>query len=113
MQIRLVPATATFFDNADLLIAADCTAYAYANFHNKFMKDKITLIACPKLDACDYTEKLTQIFTENNIKSITSVRMDVPCCAGIEKATLSALKNSNKSIPAQIVTIATDGRILS
>lgn len=112
VQIKLVPVKAPFFDNAKLLIAADCTAYAYANMHNEFMKGKITIIGCPKLDAVDYTEKLTQIIQENEIKSITIVRMEVPCCGGIQRAAESALRASGKFIPWQVATISRDGRIL-
>lgn len=111
-QIKLVPVNAPYFDGANLLIAADCTAYAYANFHNEFMRKHITLIGCPKLDQCDYTEKLTQIIKNNNIKSVKVVRMEVPCCAGIENATKQALMNSQKFIPWQVITISTDGKIL-
>ncbi len=112
VQIKLVSPNAPYFNNANLLIAADCTAYAYANFHNEFMKNKITLIGCPKLDQGDYTEKLTDIISANNIKSVTVVRMEVPCCGGIENATVNALKASGKFIPWQVVTISTDGVIL-
>jgi len=112
VQIKLAPVNAPFFDNANLLIAADCTAYAYANFHNKFIKKHITLIGCPKLDTGDYSEKLTEIIKHNNIKSITGVRMEVPCCGGIEQAIKTALLNSGKLIPWQIVIISTDGKIL-
>lgn len=112
VQIKLVPPKAPYFENANLLIAADCTAYAYGNFHNDFIKNRITLIGCPKLDNVDYTEKLTQIIANNDIKSVTVVRMEVPCCGGIEKATKQALINSGKFIPWNIVTISTDGRIL-
>lgn len=112
VQIKLVPVNAPYFKNANLLIAADCTAYAYANFHNKFMKNKITLIGCPKLDEGDYTDKLTDILINNNIKSLTVVRMEVPCCGGIANAAKQALKNSDKMIPWQIITISTDGEIL-
>jgi len=112
VQIKLVPANAPYFNNANLLIAADCTAYAYANFHNRFMKNKITLIGCPKLDEVDYSEKLTAILAGNNIKSITVVRMEVPCCGGIVNAVKSALLQSGKMIPWQIVTISTDGEII-
>jgi len=112
VQIKLAPASAAYFNNADLLIAADCTAYAYGNFHNDFIKNKITLIGCPKLDEGDYTEKLTHIIANNNIKSVTVVRMEVPCCGGIENAVINALKASGKFIPWQVVTISTDGRIL-
>ena len=112
VQIKLVPVNAPYFDNANLLIAADCTAYAYANFHNKFIKKHITLIGCPKLDSGDYSEKLTEIIKHNNIKSVTVVRMEVPCCGGIEQAIKTALLNSGKLIPWQIVVISTDGKIL-
>jgi phosphohistidine swiveling domain-containing protein len=110
-QIKLVPVNAPYFDGANLLVAADCTAYAYANFHADFMKNHITLIGCPKLDAVDYTEKLTAIIAENNIKSVKVVRMEVPCCGGIENAVKRALQASGKFIPWQVVTITTDGRI--
>ncbi len=112
VQIKLVPANAPYFQNADLLIAADCTAYAYRNFHEKFMKNKITLIGCPKLDQIDYSEKLTEILKSNNIKRILITRMEVPCCGGIVAAVQEALKNSGKTIPWQIVTISTDGEII-
>lgn len=112
VQIKLVPVNAPYFDNANLLIAADCTAYAYANFHNEFIRNRITLIGCPKLDEGDYAEKLTQIIANNNIKSVTIVRMEVPCCGGIENAAKRALQASGKFIPWQVVTISTDGRIL-
>lgn len=112
VQIKLVPPNAGYFNNANLLIAADCTAYAYADFHNKFMKNKITLIGCPKLDEGDYSEKLTKILEMNEIKSVTVVRMEVPCCGGIVNAVKSALKASDKMIPWQIVTISTNGEIL-
>jgi ferredoxin len=112
VQIKLVPINAPYFDNANLLIAADCTAYAYANFHQDFIKNHITIVGCPKLDEGDYSEKLTAIIKNNNIKSVKVVRMEVPCCGGIEHATIQALKNSNKMIPWQVVTISTDGKIL-
>lgn len=112
VQIKLVPVNAPYFDNANLLIAADCTAYAYGNFHNDFIKNRITLIGCPKLDMVDYTEKLSAIIANNNIKSVTVVRMEVPCCGGIEYATKEAIKNSGKFLPWQVVTISTDGRIV-
>lgn len=112
VQIKLVPVRAPYFDGAKLLIAADCTAYAYANFHNEFIKGKITLIGCPKLDSVDYSEKLTEIIRNNDIKSVTVVRMEVPCCGGIEHAAKNALQASGKFIPWQVVTISTDGRIL-
>ena len=111
-QIQLVPPNAPYFENADVLIAADCTAYAYAGFHEKFMKNKITLIGCPKLDPVQYEDKLTQIFGSNTIKSVTVVRMEVPCCAGIVKAVQSALLNARKILPFNIVTISTEGDIL-
>lgn len=112
VQIKLVPVKAPYFDGANLLIAADCTAYAYGNFHNRFIKNHITLIGCPKLDEGDYTEKLTEIIRQNNIKSVTIVRMEVPCCGGIQMATQNALQASGKFIPWQVVVIGTDGRIL-
>lgn len=111
-QIKLAPVNAPFFDGAKLLIAADCTAYAYANIHEEFMKGKVTLIGCPKLDAVDYTEKLTAIIQNNNIQSVTILRMEVPCCGGIQIAAQNALQASGKFIPWQVVTISTDGRIL-
>ena len=112
VQIKLVPINALYFDNANLLVAADCTAYAYGNFHNDFIKNKITLIGCPKLDSIDYSEKLTQIIATNNIKSVTVVRMEVPCCGGIENGVKNALQSSGKFIPWQVVTISTDGKII-
>lgn len=112
VQIKLVPLRAPYFDGANLLIAADCTAYAYGNFHKEFIHNHITLIGCPKLDAGDYTEKLTEIIKNNNIKSVTVVRMEVPCCGGIEYAAKRALQMSGKFIPWRVVTISTDGRIL-
>lgn len=112
VQIKLVSMNAPYFDGAHLLVAADCTAYAYGNFHRDFIRGKITLIGCPKLDEGDYTEKLTEILTRNDIKALTVVRMEVPCCGGIERAAVTALKNSGKFIPWQVVTISTDGRIL-
>ena len=111
-QIKLVPTQAPFFDGAKLLIAADCTAYAYANMHEDFMKGKITIIGCPKLDAVDYSEKLTAIIRDNDIKSVTIVRMEVPCCGGLQRAAETALQASGKFIPWQVVTISRDGRIL-
>ena len=112
VQIKLVPVNAPYFDGANLLIAADCTAYAYANFHNEFIRNRITLIGCPKLDEGDYAEKLTAIIANNNIKSVTIVRMEVPCCGGIENAAKRAIQASGKFLPWQVVTISTDGRIL-
>lgn len=110
-QIKLVPINAPYFNEANLLIAADCTAYAYANFHADYMKWKITLIGCPKLDSIDYSEKLTEIIKYNNIQSITVLRMEVPCCGGLEMAAKSALQNSGKSIPWQVVSISINGEI--
>ncbi len=112
VQIKLVPVNAPYFDGAKLLIAADCTAYAYAAFHEQFIKGHITLVGCPKLDSVDYSEKLTEIIRRNDIKSVTIVRMEVPCCGGLEHAAKTALQNSGKFIPWQVVTISTDGRIL-
>lgn len=111
-QIKLVPVNAPYFENANLLVAADCTAFAYGNFHNDFIRNHITLIGCPKLDEGDYAEKLTQIIANNNIKSVKIVRMEVPCCGGIENAVKRALQASGKFIPWQVVTVTTDGRIL-
>ena len=112
VQIKLLPAEAPFYKGAKLLIAADCTAYAYAGFHEEFIKGKITLIGCPKLDMVDYTEKLTEIISLNDIKSVTVVRMELPCCGGLQAAAEQALRNSGKFIPWQVVTISRDGRIL-
>ena len=112
VQIKLVPLNAPYFEGAKLLVAADCTAYAYANFHEDFIKGKITLVGCPKLDEGDYAEKLTEILSQNNIKSVTVVRMEVPCCGGIENAVMRALQNCGKMIQWQVVTISTDGQIL-
>ena len=112
VQIKLVPPSAPYLNGAKLLIAADCTAYAYGNFHDKFINNHVTLIGCPKLDEGDYTDKLTAILTNNDIKSVTVVRMEVPCCAGIANAAINALKNCGKMVPWQVVTISTDGRIL-
>ena len=111
-QIKLVPANAPYFDGANLLIAADCTAYAYGNFHNDFIRGHITLIGCPKLDEGDYSEKLTAIIKNNDIKSVKIVRMEVPCCGGIVSALKQAFMKCGKFIPWTIVTISTDGRIL-
>ncbi|MBQ3080200.1 MAG: 4Fe-4S binding protein [Clostridia bacterium] len=111
-QIKLVPVNAPYFDGCSLLIAADCTAYAYGNFHNEFIRNRIALIGCPKLDEGDYTEKLTRIIRENDIRSVTIVRMEVPCCGGIENAAKRALMASGKFIPWRVVTITTDGKIL-
>ena len=112
VQIKLVPVNAPYFNGADLLVAADCTAFAYGNFHNDFIRGHITLVGCPKLDGVNYAEKLTAIISENDIRSLTVVRMDVPCCGGIELAAKKALQASGKFIPWQIVTISRDGRIL-
>lgn len=112
IQIKLVPVNAPYFNNANLLVAADCTAYAYGNFHNEFIRNHITLIGCPKLDEGNYAEKLTQIIANNNIKSITVTRMEVPCCGGIENAVKYALQASNKFIPLRVVTISINGTIL-
>ena len=112
VQIKLVPVNAPYFDGARLLIAADCTAYACAAFHEEFIRGRITLVGCPKLDGVDYSEKLTEIIRNNDIKSVTVVRMEVPCCGGLENAAKTALQNSGKFIPWQVVTISTDGRIV-
>ena len=112
VQIKLVPVKAPWFDGAKLLVAADCTAYAYADFHKDFIKGRITLVGCPKLDAVDYGEKLTEIIRNNDIRSVTVVRMEVPCCGGIENAVKTALQDSGKFIPWNVVTIATDGSII-
>ena len=111
VQIKLAPVNAPWFDGANLLVAADCTAYAYANFHQDFMKGHITVVGCPKLDAVDYAIKLTEIIRNNDIRSFTVVRMEVPCCGGIEHAVKSALHDSGKMIPWNVVTITTDGRV--
>lgn len=111
-QIKLAPTQAPFFDGARLLIAADCTAYAYANMHEDFMKGKVTIIGCPKLDGVDYADKLTEIIRDNDIKSVTIVRMEVPCCGGLQRAAENALRSSGKFIPWQVVTISRDGNIL-
>ena len=111
VQIKLVPVNAPYFDGARLLIAADCTAYTYAAFHERFIKGHITLVGCPKLDGVDYSEKLTEIIRENNIKSVTVVRMEVPCCGGLEMAAKTALQQSGKFIPWQVVTVTVDGRL--
>ena len=112
VQIKLVPVNAPYFDGARLLIAADCTAYAYAAFHERFIKGHITLVGCPKLDSVDYAEKLTEIIRENDIKSVTVVRMEVPCCGGLELAAKKALRQSGKFIPWQVVTVTVDGRLV-
>ena len=112
VQIKLAPVRAPYFNHARLLIAADCTAYAYANFHQEFLKGKVALIGCPKLDDVDYSEKLTEIIRSNDIQSVTIVRMEVPCCGGLQHAAMTALQNSGKFIPWQVVTISIDGKIL-
>ena len=112
VQIKLVPTQAPYFEGAKLLIAADCTAYAYANFHQDFIRGKVVLVGCPKLDSVDYSEKLEEIIQSNNINSMTVVRMEVPCCGGLEMAAKKALQNSGKFIPWQVVTISVDGKIL-
>lgn len=112
VQIRLVPVEAPFFQGADLLVAADCTAYAYAEFHKEFIRGRVTLVGCPKLDSVDYAEKLTEILRNNEIRSVTVVRIEVPCCGGMENAVKRALQASGKFLPWQVVTISTDGKIL-
>ena len=112
VQIKLAPVNAPYFNGAKLLIAADCTAYAYASFHQDFIRNKVTLIGCPKLDQVDYSEKLTEIIQNNNIQSVTIVRMEVPCCGGLEMAAKKALQSSGKFIPWQVVTISIDGKIM-
>lgn len=111
-QIKLVPVRAPYFNGAKLLVAADCTAFSYGNFHSRFMKNHITLIGCPKLDSVDYSEKLMHIIRDNDVKSVTVVRMEVPCCGGLENAVKRALQESGKFIPWQVVTISTKGEIL-
>lgn len=112
VQIKLVPVNAPYFQGANLLVAADCTAFSYGDFHNHFMKNHVVLIGCPKLDATDYSEKLTQIIRDNAIKSITVVRMEVPCCRGIEAAVGQAIENSKKSLPWRTVVVSTEGKLL-
>ncbi|MBQ8757924.1 MAG: 4Fe-4S binding protein [Oscillospiraceae bacterium] len=112
IQIKLAPPNAPYFDGSDLLIAADCTAYSYGNFHNDFMKNRVTLIGCPKLDSVDYSQKLTQIFSMNNIRSVTLTRMTVPCCGGLAFAVKNAIQSSGKDIVLNIVTISPDGKII-
>lgn len=112
IQVKLMPSSAPYLDGAHLLIAADCTAYAYGNFHQDFIKGKVTLIACPKLDMVDYTDKFAEILSFNDIKSVTLVRMQVPCCGGLSKALVNAFKKSGKIIPWQIITISTKGEII-
>ena len=112
IQIKLAPVNAPWFDGADLLIAADCTAYAYGNFHSAFMGNRVTLIGCPKLDSVDYSQKLTQILSQNKVKSITVTRMTVPCCGGLSHAVKTAVAECGKDIPLNIVTISPDGKIV-
>ncbi len=112
IQIQLTPVNAPYFDNADLLIAADCTAFAYADFAKEIQKGKVTLIGCPKLDPVDYSEKLTAILEQNDIKSVTIVRMEVPCCGGLQNAAVTAMKKSGKFIPWQVITVSVEGEIL-
>lgn len=112
IQIQLTPVNAPYFDGADLLIAADCTAFAYANFAKEIQKGKITLIGCPKLDPVDYSEKLTAILEQNDVKSVTIIRMEVPCCGGIQNAAVTAMKKSGKFIPWQVITVSVEGEIL-
>ena len=112
VQIKLAPVRAPYFQGADLLVAADCTAYAYGNFHRDFMQGKVTLVGCPKLDAVDYAEKLRAILQENEIQSLTVVRMEVPCCGGMEQAVRRALAACGKPLSLKVVTLSTDGRIL-
>ena len=112
VQIKLLPPNAPYFEGADLLIAADCTAYSYGNFHHDFMQDKVTMIGCPKLDTVDYAEKLTEVFKHNDIRSITVTRMTVPCCGGLGYAVKTAIENSGKNIPLHIVTISPDGKMI-
>lgn len=113
VQMKLVPANAPFFEGADVLIAADCTAYAYANFHQEFIRGRMTLVGCPKLDAGDYSEKLTEIFRSHAIRSVTVVRMEVPCCGGIERAAVTAVQQCGKEIPLQVVTVSRNGKLLN
>lgn len=112
VQIQLVSPVAAYFENADILVAADCAAYAYGNFHDKFIKGRVTLIGCPKLDTMDYTEKLAEIFQQNDIRSVVVTRMQVPCCGGLERAVKEAVKRSGKNIPIQVFTLSADGSIL-
>ena len=112
VQIKLLPPSAPCYANADLLIAADCTAFSYGNFHRDFIRDKVVLVGCPKLDAVDYTEKLTEIFRQNSIRSVTVARMEVPCCGGIQRAVQSAIAASQKKIPCKVCTISTKGLLI-
>ncbi len=112
VQIKLVPTNAPYFSGANLLVAADCAAYAYGNFHNEFIRNRITLIGCPKLDSVDYSEKLAAIIASNDVKGVTVVRMEVPCCSGIENAVRKAITASGKFIPCKVVTVTTSGKIV-
>ena len=112
LQIQLVPLQAPYYDGAELLIAADCTAYAYGNFHNRFMRGKTTLIGCPKLDVVDYSEKLMEIIKRNDIRKISVVRMQVPCCKGLEHAVAKAIANSGKIVPCDVMIITSEGQLL-
>ena len=113
VQIRLAPVRAPYFDGVELLIAADCTAYAFAGFHERFMRGRVTLIGCPKLDGVDYAEKLTEIIRQNDVRGLTVTRMEVPCCGGLERAVQTALQRSGKTLPCRVVTLSIDGRILA
>lgn len=113
VQIKLAPVSAPWFDGADLLISADCAAYAFGDFHRRFIQGHVTLIGCPKLDAVDYQEKLTAILTQNAVRSVTVVRMEVPCCGGLQRAVLEAAAQCGRKLPLRVVTLSTDGRILS
>ena len=112
IQIKLLPANGPWFEGADLLIAADCTAYAYSNFHRDFMQGRVTMIGCPKLDGVDYANKLTEIFRNHNIRSVTVTRMTVPCCGGLPYAVKTAIENSGKDIPLHIITVSPDGTVV-
>ncbi|MDO4491829.1 MAG: 4Fe-4S binding protein [Lachnospiraceae bacterium] len=111
-QIQLLPVKGAFYEQADILVAADCTAYAYANMHETFMKGRVTMIGCPKLDAVNYTGKLTEIFSENDIRSVTLIRMEVPCCGGLQRAVETALANSGKSVSCRVITVSRNGKLL-
>lgn len=113
VQIKLIPVKAAYFDDADLLVAADCAAYAYSNFHQEFMKDKITIIGCPKLDEGSYIEKFSEIFRQNSLHSVTVVRMEVPCCGGIEYAVMKAVEECGKDLQCRVVTLSTDGKVIT
>lgn len=113
VQLKLAPVNAPYLNGADLLLAADCAAYACGSFHEDFMRGRITLIGCPKLDGVDYSEKLTEIIARNEIRSLTVVRMEVPCCGGVERAALEAIRRSGKTVPSQVAILSTDGRILN